>query len=142
MKFEYRQEIGLTMRPQDGLLMQILLLLLDNSELDKPNRHLGVIQYLESRIAQNIAMEEMAQYFHISVRHLNRIFKSKFKMSVHQYHEMIRIQLSKNLLKNTNLTIHEISLRVGYQDALYFSRIFKKATQISPLFWRKSVAKE
>lgn len=142
IKFEYRQDVGQFMRPQDGLLMQILLLLLDNSEIDKPNRHLGIIQYLENRLAQNIDIEDMAKTFHLSIRHLNRIFKNKFNMSIHQYHEMIRIRLSKTLLNNTNLTIQEISLRVGYQDALYFSRIFKKNTHISPQHWRKRNLKE
>ncbi len=138
MKPEFRQNIGQTMRSQDGFLMQILLQLLDNSAVDKPNRHIGFIQYLESRISQNIDIEEMANTFHLSIRHLNRIFKSKINMSIHQYHEMIRIQLSKTLLKNTSLSIQEISLRVGYQDALYFSRIFKKNTQNAPLVWRKN----
>jgi len=138
MKPEFRQNIGQNMRLQDGHLMQMLLLLLDPSNNDKPNRHISFIQYIESRISQNIDIEEMAGSFYMSVRHLNRIFKDKFKMSVHQYHEKSRIELSKTLLKNTDLSVQEISLRVGYQDALYFSRMFKKNCQFSPLFWRKN----
>jgi YesN/AraC family two-component response regulator len=48
-----------------------------------------------------------------------------------------RILLAKKLLRKTNSSIIEISNSVGYNDALYFSRIFKKKEGISPLAYRK-----
>ena len=98
-----------------------------------------IVEYLENRIDQNINFAEMATIFHLSVRHLNRLFKQNMGVSIGQYHEMIRLNLSKTLLKSTSFSIQEISRRVGYQDALYFSRVFKKQTKLSPQNWRKNL---
>jgi AraC-like DNA-binding protein len=137
MKQEFRKDLRSEMIVQDGLLLQILLLLLDKKAvIEKNDRYNNMIQYLESRIDQVIDIENMAKTFHLSIGHLNRLFKMNSKMSIGQYHELTKINLSKTLLENTKLPINEIASRVGYQDALYFSRVFKKSTKASPLAWR------
>ena len=137
MKQEFREDLRKEMIVQDGLLLQILLLLLDKkTEIEKNDRFNNMIQYLESRIDQVIDIENMAKTFHLSIGHLNRLFKINAKMSIGQYHELTKISLSKTLLENTKLPVNEIALRVGYKDALYFSKVFKKNTGFSPLSWR------
>lgn len=137
MKQEFRQDLRKEMIVQEGFLLQILLLLLDKqSVIEKNERFHNMIHYLESRIDQIINIEAMAKTFHLSTGHLNRLFKTNSGISIGQYHELTKINLSKTLLENTNLPINEIATRVGYQDALYFSRVFKKNTKFSPLAWR------
>lgn len=48
-----------------------------------------------------------------------------------------RIAHAKRLLRETDASVMEISVSVGYVDQLYFSRIFKKREGISPLAYRK-----
>lgn len=138
MKNEFRKDLSEEMRQQEFLLLQIFSLLLDNDmDSDKGDRHMKMIQYLENRLDQNINIEEMSNVFHLSVRHLNRLFRLNAGMSIGQYHEMIKINLGKTLLENTQFPVNEIAMRVGFQDALYFSRVFKKNTGVSPLAWKK-----
>ena len=138
MNHEYRNELAGEMRTQEGYLFQILFLLLDKIDTtEKDDRHMKMIQYLQYNLDKNLNIDEMSKAFHLSVRHLNRLFKINAGVSICQYHEQIKINLSKTLLENTSFPVNEIALRVGFQDALYFSRVFKKSAGISPLAWRK-----
>jgi AraC-like DNA-binding protein len=138
MTHEFRKDLPSEMRNQEFYLFQALTLLLDNkNEPEKNEQHMKMIQYLENRINQNLNMTEMSKFFHLSLRHLNRLFRLNAQMSIGQYHELIKINLSKNLLEQTNFAINEIAQRVGYQDPLYFSKVFKRNTGFAPQAWRK-----
>ena len=54
-----------------------------------------------------------------------------------RYLNHLRIEKAQELLTVTDLQIQEIAALVGYSDGLYFSRIFKKATGMAPLIYRK-----
>ena len=66
-----------------------------------------------------------------------RCFKRYMGMTPLQYVTSIRITKAKDLLKNTAFTIQEVGRLVGYENPLYFSRIFKKQTGHSPSEYRK-----
>ena len=56
-----------------------------------------------------------------------------------EYVRKIRLDQGRDLLKNTNLSIVEIAQQVGYTDADYFSRLFKRYYQLTPSEFRRSV---
>ena len=66
-----------------------------------------------------------------------RSFKRYMGVTPMQYVTSIRINKAKELLKNTNYSIQEISGLVGYENPLYFSRIFRKQIGCSPSGYRK-----
>jgi AraC-like DNA-binding protein len=140
MKPEFRNDLSNEMRTQEGYLFQILFLLLEKTtHLEKNERYMKMIQYLENRSHQILNLQEMSNTFHLSTRQLNRLFKNNSGMSIGQYHEKTKINLSKSLLENSHFPINDIAQRVGYQDALYFSRVFKKNTGLSPMAWRNKI---
>jgi len=53
-------------------------------------------------------------------------------MTIHQYVIQLRIKKALNLILNTDKSICDISLEVGYEDIHYFSRLFKKKTGYTP----------
>lgn len=57
-------------------------------------------------------------------------------MPPHAYQQTLRIQNCKVLLTSTQLSVAEISEQAGYNDPLYFSRIFKKRVGVSPKVYR------
>ena len=59
-----------------------------------------------------------------------------------QYIVSLRINAAKGYLENTNKSIGEISNAVGYENALYFSRLFKKYTGMTPTGYKKENNKQ
>lgn len=82
---------------------------------------------METYIAQN--------YF--SVSSFFRKFKLYTGMTPLQYLLDIRLANAKKLLESTNYSIGEVASLVGYDNALYFSRLFHKHVGISPKEYRK-----
>ena len=64
--------------------------------------------------------------------HFNRIFKEYSGITISQYVKEKRIELAKKLLTDTDKTVDEVCVEVGYKDTANFYQIFKSATGISP----------
>lgn len=95
------------------------------------------LEYVNQHYAENISLEKAAQQAFISSAHLSRIFKKETGLTFGEYLTDIRINAAENLLKNSNLTICEISDSCGFNDSNYFSFKFKSLYNISPLKFRK-----
>ena len=68
--------------------------------------------------------------------YMSRKFKEEMGVGVVEYINQIRINKAKELLCNTDQTIHEVSDHIGFADQKYFSRQFKKETSLSPTEYR------
>jgi YesN/AraC family two-component response regulator len=76
---------------------------------------------------------QLALDMNISRNYLSNIFKKETGVSFMTYLTNYRIEKAKELLIQRQYMVYEIAERVGYQDAAYFSRIFKNTTGFSPL---------
>lgn len=70
--------------------------------------------------------------------HIIRIFKEKYGVTPYKYYTDKKMRTAKLYLRNTDLTVDEISRRLGFTDPHYFSAYFKSASGISPLSYRKN----
>mgnify|MGYP002510238722 FL=1 len=95
------------------------------------------VRFFNESFSQDIRIEEYAKNQHMSVCWFIRCFKRYMGITPMQYLTSIRIGKAKELLKDTNYSIQEISNLVGYENPLYFSRIFRKQTGLSPSAYRK-----
>ncbi len=95
------------------------------------------IKYINENFQEKKANEELAQMCGISKYHFIKLFKQAASVSPQKYHNMILLEKGKELLKDTSMNITEISQCLGIEDSLYFSRMFKKSTGLSPLKYRK-----
>ena len=95
---------------------------------------LGVYRYL----LKPIAFEELV---HLNQDHINREFKKQTGYTLMEYVQHYRILMAKKMLRETTLSISEISIRTGYDSPAYFSKIFKKQTERTPLEYRAAKAK-
>lgn len=94
------------------------------------------LTYLESNYTNNISVQSLADSIGLNRSYLHRLFKSATGSSVQEYLLDLRIRKACTLLKSTVLPIAIISLSVGYEDTLYFSRLFKKKKGVSPSRYR------
>ncbi len=82
--------------------------------------------------------EDVAKEFFLSYKHLAATFKKEKGMSMQQFHNRIRMQKAARILSSTGTSIAEIGEELGYKDALYFSRCFRRMYGMSPSEYRKS----
>ena len=98
--------------------------------------------YFRDNYTKNISIEQYAAEHLMSVNWFILSFKNVMKMTPMQYVLSLRIAAAKGFLENSNKNINEISDAIGYDNALYFSRLFKKHTGYSPSQYKKQHAKK
>ena len=101
-----------------------------------------VMEYMHNNYSINSTVTDYAGMCGLSPDRFAHLFREVTDVSPHRYITNIRIERARYLLKNTNLNVCEIALSVGMSDPLYFSRIFKKYTGISPSEYKKSSDKK
>ncbi len=94
-------------------------------------------KYFFEHYSEEINISEFAQSRHMSVSWFMRSFKQMTGVSPMQYILNLRIENAQMLLETTSYSVNEISSIVGYENQLYFSRIFKKQKGVSPTEYRK-----
>jgi len=97
----------------------------------------NAISYMEDHYLEPLTLEAIAGKSNISVRHLNRIFRSHYQMTPITYMLTLRLERACSLLKHSSLTITQISYECGFNDSNYFTRQFRKAYGVSPKVYRQ-----
>lgn len=96
-------------------------------------------RYFNEHYNEPISIQDYAESRNMSVCWFQRNFKQIVNHTPMQYLLMIRINNAVSLLETTDYGLSEISAIVGYEDPLYFSRLFRKIKGISPRDYRKLV---
>lgn len=105
----------------------------------KNNLLSGITAYILSHYTEiDFSVKAVAEYSGISETHLRRIFKQDLNISPIKYINCLKLDKAKNMLQNSNYTINEIALSVGFDDPYYFSRLFKRETGLSPSEYKKN----
>lgn len=95
--------------------------------------------YFSEHYNENISIDEYAENNHVSVSWFIRNFKQYTGFTPMQYILSKRIYNAEILLQDPSYNVTEIANMVGYENPLYFSRIFKKVKGISPSEYRKNI---
>jgi len=98
----------------------------------------NIIQYLNQNIDKKITLEHLEKTFACNRNQINKEFQKELNTTVMKYFTQMRMQLASILLRDTEIPILEVALRVGYSDAGYFSKTFKLYSGISPSEYRNS----
>lgn len=93
--------------------------------------------YFNENYNKDIKIEQYAKEHLMSKNWFIHCFKSIMKVTPMQYILMLRISAAKGYLESSDKNITEISEAVGYDNPLYFSRLFRKFTGLSPTEYRK-----
>lgn len=97
------------------------------------------VHYFNENLASPIEIESYALSQHMSCCWFIRSFKQQMGMPPLQYLTSIRMKRAMELLEGTEYTVTEIGSMVGYENPLYFSKLFKKQTGKSPTEYRKAI---
>lgn len=95
--------------------------------------------FMRQNIDKAVYLEDLARLSHVSKYHFSRQYHLLTGMTPLQHFSHIKIEHACSLLEQTKLSISDIAYQLGYDDALYFSRVFKKQMKLSPRAYRKSL---
>ena len=131
-----------------SMYLEQIFVLVQRSRLDKSpvvsshlQEEMGIARrYFQEHYNEDINIEEYALSRNMSVSYFLKKFKEVTKKSPMQYILGIRISNAVSLLESTDYNVTEISTIIGYDNPLYFSRIFKKQKGVSPSDYRKQLS--
>jgi two-component system, response regulator YesN len=113
---------------------------------DEPSLAPSLIREIERYVKDNynreLGLDALSRRFFISKEHISRSFKKEFGMNLFDFVADLRIRSAKDLMRRTSLSIEEVARRVGYSNGSYFSKAFRKSTNMTPSEFRAGDLKD
>ena len=97
------------------------------------------VELMHAQLEQDLSLKEIAAASYLSPFHFVRVFKKLTGTTPHAYLASIRTSHAQILLANQNLSVTEISSRVGYASPSHFTKAFRQATGLTPRAFRKAL---
>ena len=91
-----------------------------------------VVNYIQNNLKEDMSLKNLSNIASMSTTSFYRFFKRELGMSPIEFILKEKIKCAKKLLKNPGLQINEVCYLSGFEDANYFSRLFKKHEGITP----------
>lgn len=121
-------------------IMTYIQFLQDKGQKNIRNDVLEALKYIEEHYSDDISLPDVADYICISKNHLSYLFKKETGKTFSDYLIQYRIDKAKDFLTSeTKLTVSDIAEKTGFHDTGYFSKVFKKATGLSPNQYKKGL---
>ena len=99
------------------------------------------IGYIQEHFAENLTVNVLAEHYGMSPNYFSSMFKKEMSRSAVNYITELRINQARELLYHSELSVVDISKKVGYEDSQYFFRVFKKYLGMTPLQYREESRK-
>ena len=99
------------------------------------------IGYIQEHFAENLTVNVLAEHYGMSPNYFSSMFKKEMSRSAVNYITELRINQARELLYHSELSVVDISKKVGYEDSQYFFRVFKKYLGMTPLQYREGSRK-
>lgn len=94
------------------------------------------VNFISQHYTETLTLDEVAGHVHLNPAYFSTMFKKEVGLSFKEYLNHVRIEESKRLLTNSNFSIIDIAIAVGFEDQSYFSKVFKKYTGMTPKQFR------
>lgn len=92
--------------------------------------------WLAHHYMQDVSLEQAAEAMGMSSFYFSRFFRTAYNQTFVEYLTAYRIRQAVRLLEETEIPVREIAPRVGYADAGYFSKVFKRHVGVTPTEYR------
>lgn len=125
-----------------SLLLRILSCFKEKPAADAPSKYQekyvsSALSYIENNYMNKILLDDIAREVHISSRYLCNLFTQYMHISLGKYINIYRINKAIELMKNTSLTLTEISGKIALKDSQHFSKLFFDIIGMPPSSYRK-----
>ncbi|MFC6323915.1 helix-turn-helix transcriptional regulator [Companilactobacillus baiquanensis] len=97
---------------------------------------ISAIEFIDNNLDKRLTLDQVAKSVYLSDFYFSKLFKKETKLSFSVYLNARKIQQAMLLLKETDLSINDVSKRLGFRRMSYFSQTFKKYTGFAPSRFR------
>lgn len=129
-----------TMEEAFRLFEQVADILFDVQTVESEKRSMASIQkvqdYIQHNLGEDLSLNSLADMVFFNPKYLSRLFKQVTGFNLSDYINEKKLAKSKELLKQSHIKIHEIAKAVGYSSGPYFTKFFKKGTNMTPQEYR------
>lgn len=98
-----------------------------------------VMAFIEAHLEQDLSLDAIANLVQLSPHYFASLFKQSVGQSSHQYILQSRIERSKQLLKQADLTIAQVTQCIGFQNQSHFTTAFRRMVGCTPKAYRRQV---
>ena len=121
------------------LMRSITLAVPTEPQIVTKNQQCAVVRrYIDQHFKEALTLEQLAEEAHMNKFYLSHAFKKEYGVSPINYLISCRIEESKYLLAETDLSLSRISQLLGFSSLSYFSQVFHRTQGISPMEFRQS----
>ena len=100
----------------------------------------NILSFLKSNIYGNVTLDDISKTTFYSKAYINNIFKKIIGMPIKKYYVTLKIDEAKKLLKS-NMSVLSVSIALGFDNANYFTKTFKRVTGKTPSQYKRSINK-
>lgn len=101
-----------------------------------------VIKYITENMDKDLSLIMLADVVYLNPSYLSHLFKQQLGTTISEYIKEARLARCKKMLADPRYHIHEVAKAVGYDNASYFTRFFKKMTGMTPQAYRQQLTIE
>ena len=98
-----------------------------------------MVSFIQEHFAQGLTLQMLAGEFNRNESYISSLIKKKTGKGFGEHLMEARIQKAQEYLRTTNDSLEAIAAKVGYPDYYYFTKVYKKATGISPAAYRRQL---
>ena len=141
-KFYKRLQGAGTIDEVHHLFLHLFDEIVDKLKIYSKERHDQLIAQIKAFVNDNfgdtnLSMNQVSDHVNMSAAYLGRLFKQASGITFTEYLTRFRLDAACDLLKNTDMTVNDISNEVGFTNSSYFYIIFKKNLECTPNQYRK-----
>ncbi|MCC5910632.1 MAG: response regulator [Clostridiaceae bacterium] len=100
-----------------------------------------VLDYIDDHLNDSIPLEDAAELLNVTPSYFSRLFKKEMGVKFINYVTNKKIEKAKAWLETTDMPVLNIALELGFREANYFSKVFRKLEGITPTEYRKKNSK-
>jgi len=93
--------------------------------------------YIRQHFRDKLTIDTIGQAVYLSPCYLSRIFKQNVGCTIMEYLAQIRVDQAKEMLKDPRNNVMQVAEKSGFEDAGYFTRVFKKIEGVTPSHYRQ-----
>jgi len=96
-------------------------------------------EYIDSKVENNIRVSDICREFGYSKSYISKIFREQTGETLSSYAIKKRVECARMLIREGNLNFAQISAKLNFDNPQYFSRVFKRVTEMTPSEFKRSL---